>query len=205
MAATGSPGPDPSPQSATRASEQARENAAEISTAGKLEAASPPTAAPLHVVLYQPLIPQNTGNIARSCVALGAKLWIVRPTAFRLDSSQLKRAGLDYWQYLAWEMVDSWEELLSRFEQPRLWLITKFGELPYYEATFTSGDLLVLGRETNGLPESLRREYADRQINIPMPGPVRSLNQANAAAIVMYEAARQIGLLAPSQSLGAQS
>ncbi len=163
-----------------------------------------PQTAPLHVVLYQPQIPQNTGNIARSCVALGAKLWIVRPTTFRLDSSQLKRAGLDYWKYLEWETVDSWQELLNRFENPRLWLISKFGQRAYFETTFSRGDVLVLGRETNGLPDSLRAENADRLINIPMPGQVRSLNQSNAAAIVMFEAARQIGLLNDVPSLTAE-
>ena len=191
MAATGSSLADPS-------------SPRHVSVPAPADALQPPRShsAPLHVVLYQPQIPQNTGNIARTCVALGAKLWIVRPTAFRLDSSQLKRAGLDYWQYLAWEMVDSWGELLSRFENPNLWLITKFGERAYFETTFSQGDLLVLGRETNGLPEAMRQEFADRQINIPMPGQVRSLNQANAAAIVMYEAARQIGLLSPAPTSG---
>lgn len=154
----------------------------------------------LHVVLYQPQIPQNTGNIARTCVALRAKLWIVRPTMFRLDSSQLKRAGLDYWQYLTWEVVDSWEHLLGRLitpcsDPPRLWLVSKFGQTAYFDADYRAGDVLVLGRETDGLPASLRQQYAERLIHIPMPGEVRSLNQANAAAIVMYEAARKIGML----------
>jgi len=149
----------------------------------------------LHVVLYQPEIPQNTGNIGRTCVSLGAKLWIVRPAAFRLDSSQLKRAGLDYWQHLDWEVVDCWEDLLARVLPARLWLVTKFGQQAYFEAHFRAGDVLVIGRETNGLPETLRQQYAEQQIQIPMPGRVRSLNQATAAAIVMYEAARQIGVL----------
>ena len=157
---------------------------------------------PLHVVLYQPEIPQNTGNIGLTCVALGAKLWIVRPTAFRMDSTQLKRAGLDYWQHLAWEAVNSWEELLSRFDNPRLWLVTKFGQQAYFETVFAAGDVLVIGRESNGLPEALRKEYANSQIRIPMPGQVRSLNQATSAAIVMYEAARQIGVLENVASIG---
>lgn len=170
----------------------------------------------LHVVLYQPEIPQNTGNIGRTCVALGAKLWIVRPTGFRLDASQLKRAGLDYWKHLQWEAVDCWDQLCQRIElthqgpserlpasarstgsfdcaRSRMWLVTKFGELDYTRAQFTIGDVLVLGRETNGLPESLRVAHPpERQISVPMPGPVRSLNQATCAGIVMYEAYRQI-------------
>lgn len=157
---------------------------------------NPSPSPPLHVVLYQPEIPQNTGNIGRTCVALGAKLWIVRPTGFRLDASQLKRAGLDYWQHLNWEAVDSWEQLREAIPDARMWLLTKFAERPYHTAHFSPGDALVFGRETSGLPDKLRSEYADQLLSIPMPGPVRSLNLATAAGIVMYKAAEQIGLLA---------
>ena len=151
----------------------------------------------LHVVLYQPEIPQNTGNIGRTCVALGAKLWIVRPTGFRLDASQLKRAGLDYWEHLQWEVVDSWEELSKRLDESRMWLVTKFGAVDYSQAEYAPGDIIVMGRETNGLPESLRGTHPrERQISLPMPGPVRSLNQATCAGIVMYEAHRQIAAAA---------
>lgn len=150
---------------------------------------------PLHVVLYQPEIPQNTGNIGRTCVALGAKLWIVQPTGFRLDSAHLRRAGLDYWDHLIWESVASWEHLIERLDPGRMWLLTKFGSTTYFDAAFEKGCVLVVGRESNGLPESLRTSMPDRCINIPMPGPVRSLNQASSASIVMYEAARRIGLI----------
>ncbi len=147
----------------------------------------------LHVVLYQPEIPQNTGNIGRTCVALQAKLWIVRPTGFRLDAAHLRRAGLDYWEHLDWEVVDNWDELCQKLPIDRAWLLTKFGQVNYTQARFQVGDTLVIGRETNGLPESLRASHpADRQLHIPMPGPVRSLNQATSAGIVMYEAYRQI-------------
>ncbi|MFO0943543.1 MAG: tRNA (cytidine(34)-2'-O)-methyltransferase [Pirellulales bacterium] len=149
---------------------------------------------PLHVVLYQPEIPQNTGNIGRTCVALGAKLWIVQPTGFRLDSAHLRRAGLDYWDHLNWESVASWEHLLERLDPAKMWLLTKFGSTTYFNAAFEKSCVLVVGRESNGLPESLRSSMPDRCINIPMPGPVRSLNQASSASIVMYEAARRIGL-----------
>ncbi len=149
---------------------------------------------PLHVVLYQPEIPQNTGNIGRSCVALGAKLWIVQPTGFRLDSAHLRRAGLDYWDHLTWESVASWEQLLQRIDSNKMWLLTKFGTTTYFDAAFEKGCVLVVGRESNGLPESIRESMPDRCVNIPMPGPVRSLNQASSASIVMYEAARKIGL-----------
>ncbi len=151
--------------------------------------------APLHVVLYQPEIPQNTGNIGRTCVAIGAKLWIVRPTGFRLDATQLKRAGLDYWKDLDWQAVDHWEHLLEQLPSSRLWLLTKFGQQSYHRAPFAHGDVLVFGRETSGLPEQLRTAYADQLLSIPMPGPVRSLNVATAAGIVIYSAAQKIGLL----------
>ncbi len=149
----------------------------------------------LHVVLYQPEIPQNTGNIGRTCVALGAKLWIVRPMGFRLDDTQLKRAGLDYWQHLDWEAVDNWEQLIANIPTSRFWLLTKFAERSYHTASFEYGDALVFGRETSGLPDKLRADYADRLLSIPMPGPVRSLNLATAAGIVMYAAAEKLGLL----------
>ncbi len=153
--------------------------------------ASPP---PMNVVLYQPEIPQNTGNIGRTCVALGAKLWIVRPTGFRLDATQLKRAGLDYWQHLNWTAVDSWDDLVLQLNPNRMWLLTKFGTSPYYSAGFQAGDTLVFGRETNGLPESLRQQFADQTLCVPMLGPVRSLNLATTAGIVMYQAAHRMGL-----------
>ncbi len=164
-------------------------------TGRKLCDASSP---PMNVVLYQPEIPQNTGNIGRTCVALGAKLWIVRPTGFRLDATQLKRAGLDYWQHLNWAAVDSWDDLIQQLNPGRMWLLTKFGRRPYYSAGFQTGDTLVFGRETNGLPESLRQQFADQTLCVPMPGPVRSLNLATTAGIVMYQAAQSMGLFQSS-------
>jgi len=144
-----------------------------------------------HVVLFQPEIPQNTGNIGRSCVALDAKLWIVRPTGFRLDATQLQRAGLDYWQYLDWEVVDSWEVLRTRMPPDRTWFFTKFATQLHTEVHFESGDWLVFGAESTGLPESIRTENFDRCVRLPMTGPVRSLNLAVSAGIGLYEAFRQ--------------
>lgn len=156
----------------------------------------------LHVVLYQPEIPQNTGNIGRTCVALGAKLWLVRPIGFRLDASRLRRAGLDYWQDLDWEVVGGWDELCERLDTARMWLVTKFGAVNYADAQYSKGDIIVLGRESCGLPESLRETHPqDRQISLPMPGPVRSLNLSTTAGVVMYEAYRQ--LLTPPRGAGA--
>jgi len=146
----------------------------------------------LHIVLFQPEIPQNTGNIGRTCVALCAKLWIVRPTGFRLDSTQLKRAGLDYWEYLVWESVEDWSALIEQIDIDRCWFLTKFATRSYTDVVYREHDVLVFGSETSGLPERIRQSHADRALAIPMPGPVRSLNLAVSVGIVAYEAHRQI-------------
>ena len=146
----------------------------------------------LNVVLFQPEIPQNTGNIGRTCVALCAKLWIVRPTGFRLDSTQLKRAGLDYWEHLVWESVEDWTTLLNRIDLDRCWFLTKFASRSYTEVKYRQGDFLVFGSETSGLPESIRQVHSDKTLSIPMPGAVRSLNLAVSVGIVAYEVHRQI-------------
>jgi tRNA (cytidine/uridine-2'-O-)-methyltransferase len=150
---------------------------------------------PLHIVLYQPEIPPNTGNIGRSCVALGAKLWIIGPAGFSFDSKQIRRSGLDYWNDLSWEMVDSWEQFTARLPAQRLWLITKYGTQAHCDVKFQWGDVLVFGRESSGLPDWLHAQFPQQQVVIPMPGRVRCLNLSTAAGIVMYEAARQMGML----------
>jgi tRNA (cytidine/uridine-2'-O-)-methyltransferase len=150
-----------------------------------------------NVVLFQPEIPQNTGNIGRSCVALDAKLWIVRPTGFRLDAKQLQRAGLDYWQHLDWEMVDSWDTMRSQLPMDRTWFFTKFAQQLHTEVQFQPGDWLVFGSESSGLPESIRQTFLDRCLRLPMTGPVRSLNLAVSAGIGLFEAYRQCTLVAP--------
>lgn len=165
-----------------------------------MEKATNPESFPIHIVLFQPEIPPNTGNIGRTCVALGAKLWIVRPASFRLDSAQLRRAGMDYWQDLAWECVDSWEQLTERLPEARFWLVTKFGEHDYGTVEYQYGDVLVFGNESSGLPDTIHERYAERRIIVPMPGPVRCLNLATTAGIVAYQVARQIGLFNSSNS-----
>jgi tRNA (cytidine/uridine-2'-O-)-methyltransferase len=146
-----------------------------------------------HVVLYQPDIPQNTGNIGRSCVAVGAKLWLVRPLGFRLDSRYLKRAGMDYWQHLDWQAVESWAELMSGLGDRPRWLFSRFAERPVWDANFQAGDVLVFGSETRGLPESLRSAHAHRCLKLPMREEVRSLNLASTVNTVLYEGVRQLG------------
>ena len=143
-------------------------------------------------MLFQPEIPQNTGNIGRTCVALNAKLWIVRPTGFRLDDKQLQRAGLDYWQYLNWEAVDSWPKMTELMQLQRTWFFTKFGTKNYTNAAFEKGDWLVFGSESSGLPESVRAAHADRCLSLPMVGPVRSLNLSVAVGVGLFEAHRQV-------------
>jgi len=147
----------------------------------------------LNVVLYQPDIPQNAGNIGRTCVAIGAKLWFVRPLGFRLDDRYLKRAGMDYWQHLDWEAVDDWDHLTRRLPDRRFWLLTKFATRVAWEADFERGDVLVFGSETRGLPVSLRQEHAARCLKLPMRPEVRSLNLASTVNTVAYEAVRQLG------------
>jgi tRNA (cytidine/uridine-2'-O-)-methyltransferase len=146
---------------------------------------------PLHIVLYQPEIPDNTGNIGRTCVAVGAKLWLVRPLGFRLDDRHLRRAGLDYWQHLQWEAVDDWNALCSRLPGRAYWFFTKTAATCYTEALFAAGDVLVFGSESQGLPRSLLEADTARCLHIPMNPDVRSLNLSVSVAVAAYEALRQ--------------
>lgn len=147
----------------------------------------------LHVVLYQPEIPYNTGSVGRTCVALGAKLWLVKPLGFQIDDRQLRRAGLDYWESLDWQTVDDWDDLLRQIPTDRLWLFTKFGDSDYLGAEYQRGDALVFGRESNGLPDALLASAPGRRLRIPTRPEVRSLNLSNTVAVAGYEAARQLG------------
>ena len=148
----------------------------------------------LHVVLYQPEIPHNTGNIGRTCVAVGAKLWLVRPLGFRVDDYYLRRAGLDYWEHLEWQVVDNWDDLQSALPDARRWLFTKKAERSYLDAQFQPADVLVFGSESSGLPDTLLEAHpTDSQLRIPTRAEVRSLNLSNAVAVASYEALRQWG------------
>ena len=151
-----------------------------------------------HVVLYQPEIPPNTGNIGRTCVALGGKLWLIEPLGFQIEEKQLRRAGLDYWQHLNWERVANWQTLLAQPElaaaiaAERFWLITKKGHTSYTQASFNAGDVFVFGSESSGLPEDLLAAHQER--TLPHPDAARSaqLNLSAAAGMVLYEAVRQV-------------
>ena len=148
-----------------------------------------------NVVLVEPRIPQNTGNIARTCAATGCGLHIVRPTAFEITDKNLKRAGLDYWQYLNVQYYDGLKDFFEKTEPigARYYYATTKAPHIYTEAEFRDNDYLLFGREDAGLPEELLYEHEERCIRIPMIPEARSLNLSNAVAIVVYEAMRQMG------------
>lgn len=146
-----------------------------------------------HVVLYQPEIAYNAGAVGRTCVAAGAKLWLVRPLGFQITDRRLRRAGLDYWPHLVWEAVDDWWQLRARLANSRLWFLSKRAAQPYTEARFRSGDAFVLGPESAGLPPSILQTHSDTTLRLPIRPQVRSLNVSVAAGIILYEACRQVG------------
>jgi tRNA (cytidine/uridine-2'-O-)-methyltransferase len=146
----------------------------------------------LHVVLYQPEIPHNTGSAGRTCVAVGAKLWLVRPLGFRVDDYNLRRAGLDYWEKLTWEAVDDWKSLIGALPGARRWLFTKKAVRSYLDVAYERGDVFVFGSESAGLPDTLLAENDNAQLRIPVRSDVRSLNLSNSVAVAVYEALRQL-------------
>lgn len=145
----------------------------------------------LHVVLYQPEIPYNTGSVGRTCVAVGAKLWLVRPLGFRVDDYYLRRAGLDYWEHLQWEVVDDWSALQSRLSGHRFWYFTKKSRHMFTGVTYENGDVLVFGCESQGLPDEMLESVSEQTLRIPTRPEVRSLNLSNSVAVAVYEAVRQ--------------
>jgi tRNA (cytidine/uridine-2'-O-)-methyltransferase len=144
---------------------------------------------PLHVVLVEPEIPPNTGNIARLCAATGCALHLVEPLGFRIDDRALKRAGLDYWHAVRVVVHPSLEAFIAAFPLERCWWIETTGATPYASAPFARGDALVFGKETGALPQALLDAHRARTLRIPMrPGAVRSINLSTAAGIVTYAA-----------------
>ncbi len=146
----------------------------------------------LHIVLIEPEIPPNTGNIARLCAATETDLHLVGRLGFRLDDKHLRRAGLDYWPLVNVFRHERLEDLLAGQDPSRFLFFSRKVPRPYTRAPFAWGSYLVFGRETQGLPESLLSRFADRSFCIPMFGAVRSLNLSTAAGIVLYEALRQL-------------
>lgn len=156
------------------------------------------TAPLLNIVLYQPEIPQNTGNIGRTCAAIGGKLWLVRPLGFQITDRHLKRAGMDYWDQLDYEIVDSWRDVLKELPESNVWYLTKTAMRLVWDAQFKPGDILLFGSESQGLPPSILNQHPAGKLKLPMVPSVRSLNLASTVNAVVYEAVRQFGGLADS-------
>jgi tRNA (cytidine/uridine-2'-O-)-methyltransferase len=148
----------------------------------------------IHVVLYQPLIPANTGNIARTCAGTDTKLHLIRPLGFSTDDKMLKRAGLDYWEHVDIHYYDGLEELFEKYPEGEFFFITKHGSKPHTTFNYSDAEkdyFFVFGRETTGLPRELIDANPDTCLRIPMNENIRSLNLSNTAAILIYEALRQ--------------
>ncbi len=146
-----------------------------------------------HIVLYEPEIAGNTGNVGRTCVALGAKLWLVRPLGYQIEDRHLRRAGMDYWSHLDWEAVDNWEELRRRLDGNRFWFFSKTARKSYIDANYLDNDALVFGSESRGLPPSLLENHAGHCLQIPIHHHARSLNLSVSVAVAAFEARRQCG------------
>jgi len=151
---------------------------------------------PFHIVLLEPEIPPNTGNIARLCAATGTLLHLVGRLGFSLDDKYLKRAGLDYWEAVQLQRWETLDAMAAAYPQARCWYTSKKAARSHVEADFRPGDMLVFGKETQGLPEALLAAHPDRTLRIPIfDNRVRSLNLSTSAGIVLYEALRQVGRL----------
>lgn len=146
----------------------------------------------INIVLVEPEIPPNTGNIARLAVGVGAALHLVGKLGFRTDDRAVKRAGLDYWEYLDLHYHESLAGMIRQNPEGRFFFATKRGKHLYTDVRYREGDFIVFGKETEGLPEDVVNAHADRTISIPMTGPMRSLNLANAVSVVTYELVRQL-------------
>ncbi|MDR0933338.1 MAG: tRNA (cytidine(34)-2'-O)-methyltransferase [Victivallales bacterium] len=147
---------------------------------------------PFNIVLFAPEIPQNTGTIGRLCVSTDTKLHLIKPLGFSLDEKHLRRAGMDYWQYLDLTVYENWEEFLSVNSGEIMYFISTKGKQSYWDIAYPEGCFLIFGRESGGLPPEFYDRYRESLALIPMEGEFhRSLNLANAASIVLYEALRQ--------------
>ncbi|MEA1949851.1 MAG: tRNA (cytidine(34)-2'-O)-methyltransferase [Planctomycetota bacterium] len=141
--------------------------------------------------MFEPEIPYNTGSVGRTCVAVGAKLWLVRPLGFQIEDRRLRRAGLDYWQHLDWEAVDDWSALVERLSGRRFWFLSKKVEKLYTDVEYAPDDVLVFGSESKGLPQSLLEANAEQCLRIPIRPEARSLNLSVSVALAAFEARRQ--------------
>ncbi|AYF53527.1 tRNA (cytidine(34)-2'-O)-methyltransferase [Clostridium botulinum] len=149
----------------------------------------------LNIVLFEPEIPQNTGNIGRTCVLTNSKLHLIKPLGFNIDDKSVKRAGLDYWPYLKLEIHESFDDMIRKYPDANIYLsTTKEAKYHHDEVNYKEGVFIVFGRESSGLPDYIRDRYIENRIRVPMiKTTMRSLNLSNTVSIVAYEALRQLG------------
>ncbi len=147
----------------------------------------------MHIVLHQPEIPANTGNIGRTCVATGTSLHLIEPLGFHLDERSVKRAGMDYWEQLDVTRYINYQEFLEKHPGAKIWMATTKARKLYTEVVFGMNDFIMFGKESGGIPEEILVDNEENCIRIPMLDQIRSLNLSNSAAIVLYEALRQNG------------
>ena len=147
----------------------------------------------MHIILHQPEIPGNTGNIGRTCVATGTPLHLIEPLGFRLDEKAIKRAGMDYWQHLDVHRYMNFEEFREKNPDAKIWMATTKAKRTYTEVEYGPDDYIMFGKESAGIPEEILVENEEHCIRIPMLPTIRSLNLSNSVAIVLYEALRQQG------------
>ena len=147
----------------------------------------------LNIVLHQPEIPANTGNIGRTCVATGSRLHLIEPLGFRLNEKEIKRAGMDYWEHLDVTRYVNYEAFLEQNPGAKLWYATTKAKHIYSDVSFGPDDYIMFGKESAGIPEEILVEHEERCIRIPMLSQIRSLNLSNSVAVVLYEALRQNG------------
>lgn len=150
---------------------------------------------PIHIVFVEPEIPPNTGNISRSCAATGSVLHLVEPLGFSIDEKSVKRAGLDYWQFVSLEVHKSLDDFLEKYGDQNMYLATTKGSQLYTDVVYKDGDMLVFGKETAGLPKDFIEQNKSKTVRIPMSKDtrLRSLNLSNSANIILFEALRQLG------------
>ena len=145
------------------------------------------------IVLVEPEIPQNTGNIGRTCVGTNCELNLVKPYGFEISDRTLKRAGLDYWQHLQWNQYENWKDWETQVSQPqRHFFLSTKADQSFYDLEIQPNDIFVFGKETKGLPPLILQKHPEQLFKIPMLGPIRSLNLATSVAVVIYEGLRQI-------------
>ena len=145
----------------------------------------------MHIVLHQPEIPANTGNIGRTCVATGTSLHLIEPLGFHLDEKSIKRAGMDYWEHLDVTRYMNYEEVLAKHPGAKIWMATTKAKHVYTDVKFGPDDFIMFGKESAGIPEEILVDNEETCIRIPMLPDIRSLNLSNSVAIVLYEALRQ--------------